>query len=66
MKRVNIYLSDKQYHNLQLVAKITDVKVAEHVRRAIDNYLTTLKRRLKNANDLPIQNLSNDETKTDV
>jgi predicted DNA binding CopG/RHH family protein len=44
MKRVNIYLSDKQYDALKQVAKKTDVKFAEHVRRALDKYLASLKR----------------------
>ena len=47
MKRVNIYISDKQYINLKTLAKETDVKFAEHVRRAIDKYLVSLKRAKK-------------------
>jgi len=47
MKRVNIYLSDKQYEKLKLLAKETDVKFAEHVRRAIDKYLASIKRAKK-------------------
>ena len=45
MKRVNIYLSNKQYDALKQVAKETEVKFAEHVRRALDKYLASLKRR---------------------
>jgi predicted DNA-binding protein len=39
MKRVNIHLSDKQIEALKALAKSTGLKVAEHVRRAIDKYL---------------------------
>jgi len=44
MKRINIYLSDKQYEALKALAKNTDVKFAEHVRRAVDKYLASAKR----------------------
>ena len=47
MKRVNIYISDKQYIDLKTFAKKTDVKFAEHVRRAIDKYLASIKRAKK-------------------
>lgn len=40
MKRLNFYVSDKQYRQLQAVKKATGLTVSEHVRRALDQYLT--------------------------
>ena len=47
MKRTNIYLSDKQDADLRQISKETDVKFAEHVRRALDDYIKKLKREKK-------------------
>ena len=47
MKRTNIYLSDKQDADLRQIAIETDVKFAEHVRRALDDYIKKLKREKK-------------------
>ena len=47
MKRVNLYLSDKQDADLREIAKDTDVKYSEHVRRALDDYIKKVKREKK-------------------
>ena len=47
MKRYNTYLSEKQIQGLEALAKATDIKVAEHIRRAIDAYLQAQKRKRK-------------------
>ena len=39
MKRYNVYLSAKQLQALEALANATDIKIAEHIRRAIDTYL---------------------------
>ena len=39
MKRTNIYISNKQYEYLQKLSKLTDIKPAELVRRALDHYM---------------------------
>lgn len=43
MKRINIYLSEQQVKFLKKLAQQTDIKVAEHIRRAIDQYLKDIK-----------------------
>jgi hypothetical protein len=45
MKRYNVYFSEKQLEQLTSVAQDTGIKIAEHIRRAIDEYLERLKRR---------------------
>ena len=42
MKRTNIHLSDNQLEKLEKIRKDTGLSVAEHVRRAIDDYLKKL------------------------
>ena len=39
MKRVNIYLADQQFQHLKKIAEETDIKFAEHNRRALDKYI---------------------------
>ncbi|MBW2010149.1 MAG: CopG family transcriptional regulator [Deltaproteobacteria bacterium] len=39
MKRKNIHLTDKQVEQLEKMAKETGLKVAEIIRRALDDYL---------------------------
>lgn len=39
MKRTNIHLPDKQLELLKRLSDNTDLSVAEHIRRAIDEYL---------------------------
>jgi predicted DNA-binding protein len=39
MKRTNIHLTNKQLRQLGQLAKQTELPVAEHIRRAIDDYL---------------------------
>jgi len=43
MKRINIHLTDKQIEFLKDLANKTGLKVAEHIRRAIDEYLKKAK-----------------------
>jgi len=47
MKRITLYISDKQDANLREIAKDTDVKYSEHVRRALDVYIKQVKREKK-------------------
>ena len=47
MKRINIYISDYQDADLRQIALETDVKFAEHVRRALDDYIKKVKREKK-------------------
>ena len=47
MKRTNIYISDKQDADLRQIAVDTDIKFAEHVRRALDVYIKQIKREKK-------------------
>lgn len=47
MQRINIYLSDEQKSALESLAKVTDIKVAEHVRRAVDLYLEQMEKKQK-------------------
>ena len=47
MKRINIYISDRQNEDLRQIALDTDVKFAEHVRRALDVYIKRVKREKK-------------------
>ena len=47
MKRINIYISDRQNEDLRQIALDTDVKFAEHVRRALDAYIKRVKREKK-------------------
>ena len=44
MKRVNVHLSEKPIQALKALAQSTDIKVTEHIRRAIDKYLKSQKR----------------------
>lgn len=46
MKRKNVHLSERQLERLTKLAKNTDIKMSEHIRRAIDEYLE------KDTNDL--------------
>lgn len=39
MKRTNIYLTDPQHKQLQVLSRKTGTRVSELVRRAIDEYL---------------------------
>jgi hypothetical protein len=41
MKRVNFHLTDKQITELKLLSKRDGLKVAELIRRAVDNFLRT-------------------------
>jgi predicted DNA binding CopG/RHH family protein len=43
MKRINIYLSEKQDTALREIVKDSGIKYAEHVRRALDVYIKQLK-----------------------
>lgn len=47
MKTRTFYLTDRQIKALESLVKDTDMAMAEHVRRAIDNYLKKLKRKDK-------------------
>jgi len=47
MKRINIYISDRQDEDLRQIALDTDVKFSEHVRRALDAYIKRMKREKK-------------------
>ena len=47
MKRITLYISDKQDADLREIAKDTDVKYSEHVRRAVDDYTKKVKREKK-------------------
>jgi hypothetical protein len=47
MKRINVYLSDKQDATLREIVKDSGIKYAEHVRRAIDAYIKQVKREKK-------------------
>jgi len=47
MKTRTFYLTDRQIEALEKLVKDTDMAMAEHVRRAIDNYLKKLKRKDK-------------------
>ncbi len=39
MKRVNYHLTEKQIESLKQLADTTGMTVAEHIRRAVDDYL---------------------------
>jgi len=39
MKRTNIHLTDKQRQELKALSERTGLKAAEHIRRAVDEYL---------------------------
>ena len=43
MKRINTHLTHKQIETLKELANKTGLKVAEHIRRAIDKYLEKTK-----------------------
>jgi len=43
MKRINTHLTDRQIKLLEELAKKTGLKTAEHIRRAIDEYLEKAK-----------------------
>ncbi len=45
--RTNIYLSQIQVARLKKLSDETDLSVAEHVRRAVDDYLTKVERKAK-------------------
>ena len=47
MKRISIYISDRQDEDLRQIALDTDVKFAEHVRRALDAYIKRVQREKK-------------------
>jgi hypothetical protein len=47
MKKTSIYFTDKQHQALKQVSLADGIKIAELVRRAIDEYLAKLKRRPK-------------------
>lgn len=47
MKTRTFYLTDRQIEALESLVKDTDMAMAEHVRRAIDDYLKKLKRKDK-------------------
>ena len=40
MRRVNLHLTEQQIHRLQALSQATGLSVAEHVRRALDDYLS--------------------------
>lgn len=40
MKRVNLHLTEQQMHRLHALSQATGLSVAEHVRRALDDYLS--------------------------
>jgi len=40
MKRINIYITKKQY---KLLKELNELSLSEHIRRAIDEYLSKLK-----------------------
>jgi metal-responsive CopG/Arc/MetJ family transcriptional regulator len=39
MKRYNIHLTETQLKKLSTLSKATGLKVSEHIRRALDEYL---------------------------
>ncbi len=47
MKRINLYISDNQDADLREIAKETDIKYSEHIRRALDAYIKQIKREKK-------------------
>lgn len=42
MKRLNYYVTDEQYRQLQTLKEFTGLSAAEHVRRALDQYIKEL------------------------
>lgn len=46
-KRLNYYVTDKQYEQLQTIKKATGLSVSEHVRRALDQYIKVVFKELK-------------------
>jgi predicted DNA-binding protein len=46
MIRVNIHLTEKQRETLRNLARATGLSVAEHIRRAIDEYLRRVDERI--------------------
>jgi len=47
MKRTALFLKERQVEKLQALSEKTGAPVAELIRRAIDQYLTTRKKELK-------------------
>lgn len=47
MKRKNIYITDQQSENLERLHKETGTKVSESIRRAIDEYLEKMEKKIK-------------------
>ena len=39
MKRTNVHLTDSELKQLNILSKKTGLTVAEHIRRAVDEYL---------------------------
>jgi predicted DNA-binding protein len=47
MRRTAIFLKEEQFKKLSILSEKTGAPVAELIRRAIDEYLTTRKKELK-------------------
>lgn len=50
-QRTNIYMTTEQKRDLQMFKRVTGLSVAEHARRAIDNYIAKMRRTLRRNND---------------
>lgn len=48
MKRTSLFLSQKQMDELNLLASVLDLPVAEIIRRGLDEYLKTQERIIEN------------------
>lgn len=44
MKKLNVYYTDRQVESLNRLACQTDLKLSEHVRRAVDLYLAEMRK----------------------
>lgn len=50
MKRTNVHMTEQQRSRLQALSQDTGLNVAEHVRRAIDQYLDQEEEKTKSRN----------------
>ena len=47
MKRLNIYITDYQAKEMEKIKKKIDLKPSEVIRRALDEYIDKIKKKLK-------------------
>jgi len=45
--RLNYYVTDRQYHQLQKLKIFTDISMSQHIRLALDLYLKRVFKQLK-------------------